>query len=151
MKDPYETIRDAEENLEDFIRWQVESQPTNNFFEFAQVTGKAEDVFKYAAILYPRFIKVEGAIVLANHYSEDNWREWRKSRDSLNTARMVNHVHVEDFLPSDRQGTDKLEKWLGKLLAFFWQLAVDHQFPGAKVQVEFDGEVIDIFQAKPQR
>jgi len=145
-KDPYELIRDAEINLEEFIQWQIDRGATKNFRAFAEYTGKAQEVFKYAAILYPRFLLIEGAIVLADHYSEENWERWRKQHSPLRAARVVNHVHIEDYLPTDRQGTDVLANELGHLLAFFWQMAVEQQFPGTGVTVRFDGDVIDIFQ-----
>ncbi len=87
--------------------------------------------------------------MLADHYSEENWKQWRKTHSPINAARIVNHVHIRDYFPHDRKGVEKLERGLGELMAFFWQMAVNVQFPGGKVQVEFDGDVIDIFQKAP--
>src|SRR5215211_2169850 len=96
-KDPYVLIQDAEEHLEEFIQWQIDRGATKDFRAFAEATGKVEDVFKYAAILYPRFLLIEGAVVLSDHYNKDNWAKWRKQRNPLEAARVVNHVHIQDY------------------------------------------------------
>ncbi len=146
MKDLYQIIQEAEVNLEEFIKYQVDFGVTSDFRGFAAWAGKAEEVFKYAAILYPKFIKVEGAVVLEEHYTEENWRAWRKERDPISAAAIINHVHIEDYLNRDYAGTQKLEEQLGELLAFFWKMAVDEQFPNDKVVVEYNGDVINIYQ-----
>lgn len=87
---------------------------------------------------------VEGNVVLSDHYTEENWFAWREKLDPKDTANMVNHVHIEDYLSSDYQGVQKIEDGLGELLAFFWQLAVNHQLPNNRVLVEYDGDVINI-------
>ena len=145
-KDPYALIKDAEIHLDEFIQWQIEYYITGNFRDFAESTGRAQDVFKYAALLYPRFILVEGCVVLSDHYHKENWEEWRKTHGRFQTAAAVNHVHVEDYLRADYEGTSALEKELGALLAFFWQMAANQQFPDTPVKIEYDGEVIHIFQ-----
>lgn len=146
MKNPYQIIEEAEINLDEYMEWQVNFGPTRNFKKFAESTADAQSLFKYAAILYPRFLEVEGAIVLADHYSDENWAAWRKTHDPIAAARVINHVHVEDYLPSDFNRAEKLERPLGEMLAFFWHLAVNYQFPGSEVIVEYDGNIIDIYQ-----
>jgi len=144
MKDIYELVQEHEAKLEDFLNWQIEHGPTNDFRNYAELNSNAESVFKYAAILYPKFIEVEDNIVLADHYSDENWEAWRKKLDSRDAANIVNHVHLEDYLTNDYQGVQKIEAGLGELLAFFWQLAVKHQFPSYKVMVEYNGDVINV-------
>ena len=143
---PYELFGNVEEHLLEFIDWQIKFTSTNDYHQFARDTGKVEDVFKYALILYPHFIKIEGAVVLVDHYTKSNWTQWRKTHSVLATARVVNHVHPEDYLPNDRQIDAEFVRGLGELLAFFWQIAVNTQFPEENVQIKFDGNVIDIFQ-----
>ncbi len=145
MKNIYDLVKEHESRLNDFLDWQVEHEPTNDFRNYAELTANAQDVFKYAAILYPKFILVENMVVLSDHYSKNNWSKWREKQSAKDTANIVNHVHIEDYLSSDYQGMQELEEGLGDLLAFFWQLAVNHQFSSKKVKVEYDGDVINIF------
>jgi len=146
MKTPFEIFEKSEEHLEKFIQWQIDYKPTNNFFEYACDACTAEDTFKYAALLYPKFIKIEGAIVLEDHYSEENWKEWRKKCSPKESANVVNHVHIGDLLYRDNAASQELEDHLGHLLAFFWKMAVDKQFPGNNVIIEFTGDVIGIYE-----
>jgi len=144
MKDIYQLVQEHEINLEDFLNWQIEHRVSNDFRGFAEQTAKAQDVFKYAAILYPKFILIENTVVLSDHYSEENWAEWREKCGAKDTANIVNHVHIDDYLSSDYQATQAIENGLGELLVFFWQLAVNHQFPEHHIVVEYDGNEINI-------
>jgi hypothetical protein len=146
MKDPYQIIQEAEVHLDSIIEWQVRHGVTSNYRHIAESIGNAANVFTYAAILYPKFIKVEGAVVLEDHYTAQNWKAWREQADPFASASVINHVHIEDYLVNDYAGQVKLQRQLGELLAFFWQMAVDRQFPEDKVTVQFDGDVIHIFQ-----
>ncbi|MCW8932635.1 MAG: hypothetical protein OQL19_20670 [Gammaproteobacteria bacterium] len=145
MKDIYDLVQENEENLNDFLDWQIEFKPTDDFRSFAENTAKAQDVFKYAAILYPKLILVENVVVLSDHYTKENWNDWRKKLSPKEAANIINHTHIEDYLPNDYQGTQKIEDGLGNLLAFFWQLSANHQFPDKNIEVEYDGDVINIF------
>jgi hypothetical protein len=138
MKDIDQLVRENEANLEDYLNWQIEHGPTSNFRLFAEMNAKAQEVFRYAAIL------VEDNVVLENHYSKENWASWREKLAPKDAANIVNHVHIDSYLPSDYQGTQKIEDGLGDLLTFFWQLSVNHQFPDKKVLVECNGDVINI-------
>ena len=147
MKDIYDLVKEHEAKLEEFIEWQIDHGPTNDFRSFAEANVQVEDLFKHAAILYPKFVLIESQVVLSDHYSKDNWDNWRKSRDARSTANIVNHVHVEDYLSKDYKGTVKLSDGLGDLLVFFWSMAVKQQYPNHNINVEYDGDVINIINA----
>jgi hypothetical protein len=59
---------------------------------------------------------------------------------------MVNHTHVTDLLCADFERAAALEDAVGEVLAFFWKMAVDRQFPEEGVVVKYDGDVIQIHQ-----
>ena len=149
MKDIYDLVKEHEAKLEEFIEWQIDQDHglTNDFHSFAEANVQVEDLFKHAAILYPKFVLIESQVVLSDHYSKDNWDNWRKSRDARSTANIVNHVHVEDYLSKDYKGTVKLSDGLGDLLVFFWSMAVKQQYPNHNINVEYDGDVINIINA----
>jgi hypothetical protein len=143
MKDPHKIAMEAEENLPDFVQWQIDYEPTNDFHSYAEVTISLPELIKSSVLLYPRFIEVEGAIVLESHYSETNWKVWRVAKDAKATANIMNHVHIEHLYSHDPLRS-QLEDHLGELLSFYWQLAVKHQFPKHDITVSFDGDVINI-------
>jgi hypothetical protein len=143
MKNPIEIIKENEEHIEDFISWQVETEPCYDLSNIARSTTKAAEIFKSAAILYPEFILVEDQVVLASNYSEENWKAWREKHDARHSANLVNHTHVEDLLPNEAPVVP-LERGLGELLSFFWLLAAKYQFPDKTLTASFDGCVINL-------
>ena len=145
MKDPHVLAAAAEANLAEFMAWQIKYRAVP-FAEYARGTATPEDVLRSAALLYPRFVEIEGAVVREEAYQPENWRQWRERGGPFASAAMVNHVHVDYYLNGEGAHQPKLEDTLGELLAFFWQLAADHQFPGAGVKVEYDGDVINVTQ-----
>jgi hypothetical protein len=143
MKDPHDIAMESEENLPDFVQWQIDYEPTNDFQRYAEVTISLPELIKSSVLLYPRFQEIEGVIVLKNQYSEQNWKAWRIKNDAKTTADMLNHIHVAHLYTHDSLHS-KLEGQLGALLAFYWQLAVQHQFPEHNVTVDFDGEILHV-------
>lgn len=143
MKTISEIIGENEINLKEFIAYQIEFEPTNDFKRYAEVTVGPEDVYRCAALFYPKFILVENQVVLADHYSESNWKTWRESHSAQQTANVVNHVHIDGYL-AQVEVNHPLEDGIGHILGLFWQMAVKDQFPEKNVTVEFHGDVIEI-------
>lgn len=142
MNRPYEIIREAEIHLDEFIEYQIEFGPTNDYGRIARYSTGSATVLKCAAILYPTYILVEDQVVLKNKYSDENWRAWRERLNARDSANLLNHVHINDFL----LGNDykwELNDRLGEMLAFFWQMAVKHQFPNHNVTVEYVDGIVD--------
>ena len=134
--------------MSSLLAWRESAPTLNSFQDFAEATAGAEDILKYGALLYPTYIKVEGVVVRSDNYEADNWRQWRERLDPVEAAAMVNHVHVTDLLYADYERACLLEDSVGSMLAFYWQLAVDKQFPDDAVQVEYNGDVISTFQRR---
>ena len=86
MKDVYQIVKENEANLDEFMGWQIEHGPTNDFRSFAELNTKAQDVFKYAVVLYPEFILVEDCVLLKDHYTEENWKDWRKTLNAIQSV-----------------------------------------------------------------
>jgi len=142
MNSPYEIIRESEVHLDEFIDYQVEFGPTNDYLTIARYGTSAATVLKCAAILYPTFMLVEDQVVLKDHYSEENWKDWRERLGARESANLINHFHIETFLNMEAYNWP-LNDGLGKMLAFFWQMAVKHQFPDHNVTVEYVEGILD--------
>ena len=144
MNEIYSLFLNEENNLNDFLRYQVDFEPTNDIFMYARNTTKSEDIIKIALLLYPEFILVDDVILLKNNYSEKTWIELLRKYNNKEAANVVNHIHIEDFLPSEKNS--KLLNFLGNVLSFFWKIALKNQFPNLSINVKFDGELINIIQ-----
>ena len=144
MKHPFELREKIENKLEDYILAKKNNTHIKNYLDYCERTAKTYDVFKYAEILYPKFVLVEDMVVLESHYTENNWNKWRKIKNAQDTANLINHVHLDDYLSSDYPIKYEIEDELGELLVLFWQIAVGRQFPNKNISVEYDGNTIDI-------
>ena len=146
--DPQEICRKIEDELPSRIAWRASAPALVSFMEFAEATASAEGVLRYGALLYPNYIKVEGVVVRADRYEPENWKQWREKLDPIDAAAMVNHIHVTDLMSGDYDGASRFEDSVGSMLASFWQMAVDRQFPSEGVRVEYDGDVVNTFQSR---
>ena len=147
MTDILSVLRAVEPSLEGLRRWRVERSHPGDHNDYAWATTRPEELFRCAAVLYPRFIEVEGAVVLADHYEPENWRSWRATyANAYQTAAMINHTHLDGTMPGDVEELLRLEEPLGELVAAFWQLAADRQFPGAGVEVTWTGYTLHVTQ-----
>jgi hypothetical protein len=144
MKNPNDIIADIENKIDDYVNWKNKNASIKNFRDYSELTANVKDLLKYVAILYPKFILVENNVILEDHYEIDNWKLWREKLNAKDAANMVNHVHLIDYLSNDYQGTLEYEEELANILVYFWQIAVEKQFPEHSVRVEYVGDVIDI-------
>ena len=148
MSDPHDIVRAVEGELVLLREYRHGGPPLTDFGAFAEHTAKAEEILKYGTLLYPKFLKVDGVVVLERHYQPENWAKWRETHAPVDAAAMVNHTHVTDLLYADYERAAALEAPVGEMIAFFWRLAVDWQFPEDRVVVEYDGDVIQVHQQR---
>lgn len=146
MNDPHKIVSAVEGELALFKQY-LQSKPSlADFGAYAEFTARAEELLKYGTLLYPKFRRVDGVVVLERHYQPENWAEWRKTLQPVDAAAMVNHTHVSDFLYADYECVTNLEDAVGEMLAFFWKSAVDRQFPEDRVLVHYEDGVIHVHQ-----
>jgi hypothetical protein len=154
MRDPWtvlEAIAVRHPHYREWIEWEQIDNPRDVYAFDLGALGNAVGVFRYASIFHPRFIEVEGCIALDGCYEEENWKHWRERRSPAEAAAMINHTHLDDLF--GRRPDSDIDDYvddIGELLAFFWKLAVDHQFPDADVQVEYKDRIVRVWQ-EPNR
>lgn len=93
-----------------------------------------------AALTYlnwPRMSLVDSVIVLED-FSSRNLDAWVGTfgGDRRQAEAMVNHVHLWDWFDGD-DSAESVFEFLGKLLAFMWQLKADRDFPQRPSTVTF--------------
>ena len=139
-------ILSHESKLTDFIEWQIEHEPTSNYNRFSEPLCNHKDLPKYASILYKEYIEIEGVILWKDHYTEDYWKDWRKNRTAYNAANVINHIHIESLTLSGDNDDQNHDDITGQLISFFWNMALQAQFPNRDASVKFDGDIIYIEQ-----
>lgn len=97
--------------------------------------AKASDVFRVASILHPKFVNINGTIVRETEYI----RHHEPQDISRRQAALINHEHVTDLIQHDELLAGYVDE-VGRIIAFFWKRAVEHQFPREGVNVEYNSE-----------
>jgi len=147
MREPRQILEQVVATLPGYDEWVQQSRNVDYFEMLLCSNGTAADVFTYAHLFCPRFVEVDGCVVLADRYDPENWSNWRETLSPEHAARMINHTHVEDMFGS--RGFHDLTKYedeMGELLAYFWKQAVDRQFPDAGVRVWYDDGIVHTAQ-----
>ncbi|MBN2445910.1 MAG: hypothetical protein JXO22_04250 [Phycisphaerae bacterium] len=109
--------------------------------------GTAEALFQYASLLYPRFVELDGYVLLEGTGLREAWHDWCREHKPHEARAVLNHQHVEDLfgMRADNGIAGYVDE-IGELIAHFWRMAVERQFPNASVQVEYEDGVIYVWQ-----
>lgn len=101
----------------------------------------AEQVGGLADLVWPRFVEVNGCVLLAEAYTPRTFDDWwaRYPGQVERIERVINHVHLYDVLP-DVPEADLMS--LRDLLERTWPLAVKAAFPhrSCKIFVSSDDD-----------
>lgn len=98
-----------------------------------------------ADLFWPHFIKIDGYVLLASHYSPDNLAAWKERRPDSRAAieDVINHVHLEDICAENTPPQAMLK--LGQQLANAWRRTLAATPNGESITVELDDEILTAF------
>jgi hypothetical protein len=139
-------ILNHENILEDFTEWQIENKATNNFIDFAEQTTDAKEIPKYASLLHKEYIIIENVLIWKDHYDESNWLKWRKNYSPIQTANVINHVHVDMMMPI-QISDPKFLRLSAEIITYYWNIFLKASFPTIKAINQFDGDKIFLEQS----
>jgi hypothetical protein len=102
---------------------------------------------EFANLFWPRFIDVDGYVLLASHYSPDNLAAWRERRPDSRAAveTVINHVHLEDH--SMERAPDEKLNTAGQLLTAVWRRTLETEFPDRPICVDLSGSILTAFSS----
>jgi hypothetical protein len=114
---------------------------------FTQLLGSVLDLVapgnhwaarELAHLFWPRFIDVDGYVLLATHYSPQNLAEWRQRHPNNPSAieDVINHVHLED-IAADRVEPEAIRR-TAQRICNAWRETLGAEFPERTITVEFD-------------
>ena len=101
-----------------------------------------------ARLFWPEFVEVDGYVLLASHYSQENLTSWRERHPENRAAveDVINHVHLED-LSSDRAPHGAIAT-VGEALTSAWRSELRSTLPGRAIRVELDGSILTAFSER---
>ena len=91
-----------------------------------------------AGLFWPRFVEVDGYLLVADHFEPDTFAEFRERRPDSRPAveDMINHVHVLEVA-----GPNAHPEAVGQAcrqITQAWRETLDATFPGREVSVDWD-------------
>jgi hypothetical protein len=108
--------------------------------------GSMELAYSYASLFWPDFVEIDGALMLAEHYSDENFAHWNHhlNGDLTRIESMMNLVKI-DMLFMNHSPDNELENivWdtVLAVLKSTWTACVRARFPDQDIVVsEFDPE-----------
>jgi hypothetical protein len=114
---------------------------------FAQLLAAVLDVIEpgnhwaaqdLAGLFWPRFMDVDGYVLVADHFEPDTFAEFREQRPDSRPAveDLINHVHVLELA-----GPEARPEAVGQACRHItqaWRDALDSTFPGRELTVDWD-------------
>jgi hypothetical protein len=91
-----------------------------------------------AGLFWPRFMEVDGYVLVADHFEPDTFAEFRDRRPDSRPAveDLINHVHVQEIA-----GPAARPEAVGQACRHItqaWRDALDSTFPGRELTVDWD-------------
>jgi hypothetical protein len=91
-----------------------------------------------AGLFWPRFVEVDGYVLVADHFEPDTFAEFRERRPDSRPAveDLINHVHVLEIA-----GPAAKPEAVGQACRHItqaWRDALDATFPGRELTVDWD-------------
>jgi hypothetical protein len=91
-----------------------------------------------AGLFWPRFMEVDGYVLVADHFEPDTFAEFREQRPDNRPAveDLINHVHVLEIA-----GPDARPEAVGQACRHImqaWRDELDSTFPGRELTVDWD-------------
>jgi hypothetical protein len=95
-----------------------------------------------AGLLWPKLIRVDDCILVADRYSESSYAEFRsKLADRGDIEATINHVHLWDTFIDDADDVEALE-YVGHLMAKTWLTTAREAFPEEDMVTEYSNDPV---------
>lgn len=95
----------------------------------------------YARMIWPEFIEHDDCVFLAQGFSTDSYKQWRKQLDKTRTEAMLNHCHITDlFINSEFKPNLNIVLYIGRYLKEVWTEKLKRDFPARHFVVSFPEE-----------
>ena len=93
--------------------------------------------YGFASLFWPDFVEVDGALILAEMYTEEGFQNWYSHFNGDLTAieKMINHVHLEDLFVNARRDDDLDGQVLDTVLSIFNPVGSQRSPPGFQMTI----------------
>lgn len=131
--------------LRDFEKWRADwGKPDFTLWDYINYRSDPELAVAFATLFWPRFVEVDGCILLAEHYDPHNFTQWKAqfAGNCQDIERMVNHVHVYDLFANSGASGTAIEalNYLAQTLMRCWDCDLRATFPSRRFVFEYATE-----------
>lgn len=113
-------------------QWQKVFGGTPGLWDYLAQEGSATLALAFAALFWPRFVEIQGCVLLRDRYQPENFRQWweRLAGRVSQIEATINHIHLWDlFDPQKEEIPESALEELAYVLATCWECALRHAFP----------------------
>jgi hypothetical protein len=136
-------MRDSERfdpcELRELAAWRDANGDRFTAFDFVCVAVSPAAAIALAEVFWPRFVEVEGCVLIAEQYNPANFRAWWQSLDGdiPRVEWVINHLHLCDLFPTgDDPAINRGLQSLAHIMAQCWEGALRQAFPDRQFAIE---------------
>jgi hypothetical protein len=125
--------------LRELAAWRNANGDRFTVFDFVGVAVSPTVAIALAELFWPRFVEVEGCVLIAERYDPANFRAWWQSLegDIPRVEWVINHLHLWDLFPTgDDPALDRGLQSLAQIIARCWEGALRQAFPDRQFMIE---------------
>lgn len=121
--------------------WTGPGIESTSLWNYNNYMGSVQLAYSYASLFWPDFVEVNGALILAEHYTPENFQHWLEywEGDLTGVEKMINDVHLEDLFMNnkiDDELDDRVWNTVMEVLEAMWKACVRTRFPNDTIVVE---------------
>jgi hypothetical protein len=120
--------------------WTGPNIEATGLWDYNNFMGSVQLAYSYASLFWPDFVEVNGALILAEHYTPENFQHWLEywEGDLTGVEKMINNVHIESLFMNnkvDNELDDQVWNTVMAVLEEMWRACVKARFPGESIIV----------------
>ena len=118
-------------SIGDISLWVESIPPPRTAAVYVQQEVSLAAVAAMTDLLCPRFVDVEGAVLLERKWSSKSFQSWQEHfhGDLRAVESMLNHEHLWDLFTSDGDADKAALEIVAERMAITWKAAAEAQFP----------------------
>ena len=132
--------------IPDLSKWRKFNGNDFSIEDWIAGEGNIRLTIAYSFLFWPEFIEYDGCVILKNHFSIENFENWKTAEYVENYAQIesvLNHIHLLDLFGTDEKRDEiNYEQilFLGKKLCEIYSAKLKVDFPEKEFIFNFNGD-----------
>ena len=125
------------DEMSDFQQWRKANGDEFSIWDYLSGVANVEVALAFTKLFCPDFVEHDSGIFLAEVFNQEIYKHWQEElgNDIAAIERVMNHQHIDDFLPgAESIGIDNL-LYLGQVIRQMWDNHLKVRYPERDFQV----------------